>query len=104
MSKLAIHGGEPIRTKPFGKWPPRDPETEKRLLQVYRSGQWGAAEEVRRFEASFASFTGARYGVAVSSGTTALEIALRAMGVDSAAEVIVPAYTFFSNPLALYAS
>ena len=56
---------------------------------------------MRRFEASFASFTGARYGVAVSSGTTALEIALRAMGVDSAAEVIVPAYTFFSTASAV---
>lgn len=97
MLKLALHGGTPVRLRPFNAWPPIEPETEKRLVQVYRSGQWGAGEEVRQFEKSFAAYVGARYGIAVSSGTTALEIALRALGVGSAAEVIVPAYTFFST-------
>ncbi len=101
QSKLALHGGDPVRTRPFEAWPPRDEPTEKALVEVYRSGRWGSGDEVQRFERDFASFVGARYGVAVSSGTAALEIALRAIGVDSGSEVIVPAYTFFSTASAV---
>jgi dTDP-4-amino-4,6-dideoxygalactose transaminase len=97
VSKLALHGGPPVRTKTFKPWPPRDPATEQRLREIYRSGIWGQGKEIRAFEQSFAAFIGAGYGVAVSSGTTALEIAIQSLGIAPGTEVIVPAYTFFST-------
>lgn len=40
MSKLALNGGTPVRSKPFFSWPIVDEEGEKALLDVYRSGKW----------------------------------------------------------------
>jgi perosamine synthetase len=52
---------------------------------------------VDRFEAELASFTGAGYAVAVSSGTAALHVALRLAGVVPGDEVLVPALTFVAT-------
>jgi dTDP-4-amino-4,6-dideoxygalactose transaminase len=52
------------------------------------------------FETAFARVVGARFAVAVQSGTSALEIVLRALGVDGC-EVIVPTNTFFATPAAV---
>jgi dTDP-4-amino-4,6-dideoxygalactose transaminase len=52
---------------------------------------------VRRFEERFASFTGSRYALLMSSGTATLHSAFFAVGVKPGDEVIVPAYTFFAS-------
>jgi perosamine synthetase len=52
---------------------------------------------VRRFEADFAKLCDAGYGVATSSGTTALHLALAAAGIGPGDEVIVPALTFVAT-------
>ena len=52
------------------------------------------------FEAAFARVVGARFAIAVQSGTSALEIVLRSLGVDGR-EVIVPTNTFFATPAAV---
>jgi dTDP-4-amino-4,6-dideoxygalactose transaminase len=96
MSKLAILGGEPVRTKPWPPWPdPRDEDAEA-VAEVVRSGKWGqhAGEHTRAFEREFAAYHDAGWGVTVNSGTTALHVALEALGVGPGHEVIVPAYTF----------
>ena len=49
-------------------------------------------KEVDKLETEFAQFVGARYAVAVTSGTGALHTALSALGVGPGQEVIVPAY------------
>lgn len=49
--------------------------------------------EVARFERAFADCVGARWGVAVNSGTSALHVALHALGVGPGDEVILPSYT-----------
>ena len=49
---------------------------------------------VSRFEESFSEYCGKRYGIAVSNGTTALHLALLALGVGAGDEVIVPDLTF----------
>ena len=49
---------------------------------------------ITRFESSFASFCGTGYGVATSNGTTALHLALLALGIGVGDEVIVPNMTF----------
>lgn len=56
---------------------------------------------VAEFETLFATFCGARYCVAVNSGTSALIIALRAMGIGPGDEVVVPSHTFFATAAAV---
>lgn len=58
-------------------------------------------DEVRAFEAAFASFAGVRDCVGVGSGTDAIELALRACGVGPGDEVVVPANTFAATALAV---
>src|SRR5215510_15042888 len=53
---------------------------------------------VRQFEEMFSVFTGARFSVATSSCTTALHIAVAALGLKPGDEVIVPAFTWVATP------
>lgn len=104
MDKLAIHGGTPVRTAPFPHWPVWGKEEEQALLEVLHSGRWGiGGDKVAEFEAAFARFQDARYGVCVTNGTAALEIALRAAGVRPGDEVIIPPYTFVATATACLA-
>jgi len=52
---------------------------------------------VTRFESSFASFCGARHGVATANGTAAIHLALVALGIKPGDEVIVPTLTFVAS-------
>lgn len=53
--------------------------------------------QVAGFEAEFATYTGARHAVACTSATTALHLALLALGVGPGDEVIVPAFTWVAT-------
>ena len=100
---LALHGGTPVRTKPFRPWPVYGVEEEQALLRTLRSGHWGRldGEEVARFEARFAAMHGCRHAVAVMNGTVALRVALLAAGIRADDEVIVPPYTFVATATAV---
>ena len=52
---------------------------------------------VTKFEQKFAAYCGVRYGVTVSSGTTALHLALASLGIKKGDEVILPAFTMVST-------
>ncbi|PVE12432.1 DegT/DnrJ/EryC1/StrS family aminotransferase [Streptomyces scopuliridis] len=56
---------------------------------------------VRKFESEFADYNGIAHGVACSSGTTALTLALRALGVGPGDEVIVPEFTMIASAWAV---
>ncbi|WP_200262105.1 DegT/DnrJ/EryC1/StrS family aminotransferase [Streptomyces sp. HSG2] len=56
---------------------------------------------VPRFEDAFAAYNGVAHGVACSSGTTALTLALRALGVGPGDEVIVPEFTMIASAWAV---
>ncbi len=73
------------------------PEEEAAVLRVMRSGRLIQGPEVEKFEAMVAEEAGAKYAVATSSGTTALHLALLAMGVGPGDEVLVPAFTFVAT-------
>ena len=124
MSRLAIFGGTPERSKPFPSWPAFDHNEEEALLEVLRSGNWwrysfGEAVEspvgarhgvpvqprskVAEFQEAFARFQGAKYGIACASGSAALEVALKALGAGPGDEVIVPPYTFIATATAALA-
>ena len=61
--------------------------------RVVRSGHILLGAELDAFEHAFASYTGHRHCIGVSSGAAALQLALVAMGVGPGDEVIVPAFT-----------
>lgn len=63
-------------------------------VRVLRSGQLVQGSEVAAFEDEFANVVAGRHCVAVSSGTAALHLLLRAHGIGPGDEVIVPAFTF----------
>jgi len=100
---LALHGGKPVRSKPYPKWPDFDKSDERALVDVLHSGLWGRhlGTRVDAFEAAFAEYQGARFGVAVMNGSVALRIALLAAGIQEGDEVIVPAYTFIATASAV---
>lgn len=98
MSKLAINGGSPVRSKPWPAWPQWDEREQARVLQVLESGEWGGFNEVvREFERTFAARHAAKHCIAVANGTLSLEAALRVLGVGPGDEVIVPPYTFIAT-------
>ncbi len=98
MGKLAITGGKPIRRKPFTAWPAFGQQEARGLQKVLASRNWGGFPFPNKyadaFAQKFARYHGAKYGVAVSNGTIAIEIALKAAGIKPGDEVIVPAYTW----------
>jgi len=62
--------------------------------RVLRSGGLAQGPEVAAFEAEFSALVGGRGCVAVNSGTSALHLALLALGVGPGDEVVVPSFTF----------
>ena len=111
MPRLAINGGEPLRTKPFPKWPQVDERDEQAVGDVVRNGTWwmysygagelaGTAEgssRVEAFEKAFAESVHAPRAIATSSGSGCLEIACRAIGLKPGDEVITTPYTFIAT-------
>ncbi|MGQ9733410.1 MAG: DegT/DnrJ/EryC1/StrS family aminotransferase, partial [Candidatus Zipacnadales bacterium] len=88
-------------------WPVWGEAEVESLRQVLASGRWSwtddaeEAEQTSALEAEFAAFHQARYAVAVSSGTAALTLALRAVELAPGDEVIVPAYNCIATDMAV---
>lgn len=101
--ELALTGGQAVHDRPWPRWPIWDEREERALLDVLRSGKWGSidSETVTGFEAAWAQFQQARYGVAVVNATIGLELAVRALGIGPGDEVILPAYTFVATAAAV---
>ena len=57
--------------------------------------------DVKKFENKFSKYIGRKYSVAVSSGTAALEIAVKALEIKKNDEVLIPNFTIISNALAV---
>ncbi len=72
-------------------------EYEEAALKVLRSGNYIGGEEVAAFEEEFAAYEGAKYGISCGSGTDAIVLALRALGVGAGDEVITVSWTFFAT-------
>ena len=76
---------------------------EQLVLEVLRSGRLSLGPMLERFEQAFARQVQARFTSAVSSGTTGLHLALRAVGVGDGSEVITSPFSFVASAnVALY--
>lgn len=105
----------PVRTKPN---PPMFPgglrigeDEEKAVIDVLRSkrlfryyGPGDSPSKVAELERRLAADTGCGYSLGVNSCTSALHVALVAVGVQPGDEVLIPAYTFVATPAAVIAA
>jgi perosamine synthetase len=82
--------------------PVLDGREQEYLARCIETG-WISSEgpAVQEFEEKLAARVGRRYGVAVSNGTTALELAVRALKLPEGSEVIMPAFTIISCAAAI---
>jgi perosamine synthetase len=74
---------------------------EKEYLNECIETGWISSEGpfISRFESSFAEYIGRKYGIAVSNGTAALDIAIAALDIGPGDEVIMPTFTIISPAL-----
>lgn len=72
-------------------------EIEEVVHDVLKSGHYIGGARLDQFEEEFARYVGARYAVGTASGTAALELVMRALGLAPGDEVIVPANSFFAT-------
>jgi dTDP-4-amino-4,6-dideoxygalactose transaminase len=97
--KLAILGGQPVRTKSWPSWPIWDRSAEESVLSILRSGRWyrGSGNTVSQFEEKYAALLGAKRCVCTVNGTNALLTALYVLDIGVGDEVIVSPYTFIAS-------
>ena len=92
MKKKLIPVSSPLITK----------EDAKFVYNVVKSG-WisSAGKNIKVFENKFAKYVKRKFACAVSSGTAALEIAVKSLNLDKDDEIIMPTFTIISNAIAI---
>lgn len=76
-------------------------DIERGFKEVFEGTSFVHGPAVADFERAYAKFSGVRHCIGVGSGTDAIEMILRAQGIGSGDEVIVPANTFIATALAV---
>lgn len=100
MGKLAINNGLPVRETQELRWPRATDADVKAVVEALNAGSWCRinGDLAHTFEKEFAAYQGADFGIAVNSGTSALELGLLAFGIHPGDEVIMSPYTFMASP------
>lgn len=103
MDKLALFGGEPVKSSSFPAWPQYDERERQALVEVLESRKWWRTPGTRtlQFEREFAAYHDAKHGIAVTNGTAALEVTMAALDIGPGDEVIVPDFTFVATASAV---
>ena len=80
-------------------WPQYERDEIDAVVEVLQSGNANAwtGDQVKLFEREFADYIGAPYGIAVSNGTVALELALHSLGIGPDDDVVVPCKSFIAT-------
>lgn len=107
MSKLAIKGGERVKTTPFPSFPIWDKEDEEHLLVALHSGRWSIGHEdsknpnnkkfIEQLEQRMSDLQKAEYAIAMSNCTAALDVAVKSIDIQPGDEVIVTPYSFIAS-------
>lgn len=101
MTTLAVAGGSPVWEQGWPTWPIYGEREQELLEQVLYSGKWaGDGPLEAQFQQGFADLHDAAYGLAVNSGTMALQLALEALDIGVGDEVIVPVNTWQATAVA----
>ena len=108
IERLAVDGGEPVRTAPLETGYPGarligDEERELVLEVLDRRAPFrfygvNEPDKVSALESEAARLFGTSYALGVTSGTAALKVGLKALDIAPGDEVIVPALTFIASP------
>ncbi|MFZ5571683.1 MAG: DegT/DnrJ/EryC1/StrS family aminotransferase [Thermodesulfobacteriota bacterium] len=109
--KLAIHGGKPVRSKPFPRHTTIGEEEKTAVARVLESGvlskylgcwheNFMGGPEVRALEEEWADFFGVRHAIAVNSCTSGLYCAVGAIATEPGDEIIVTPYTMSATAMA----
>ncbi|MGQ9646390.1 MAG: DegT/DnrJ/EryC1/StrS family aminotransferase [Thermodesulfobacteriota bacterium] len=72
-----------------------DQEIKGKVLEVIDSGQYILGSQSKNFEMEFAQFVGTKHAVLTSSGTSAIFLCLKALGVGAGDKILVPSLTAF---------
>jgi len=72
-------------------------EMEQAAIHALRNESFVGGESVSKFEEEFAHYTGTKYAVSVSSGNSALQISLMALGISSGSKVVTPTNSFIAS-------
>jgi len=100
-SILAANGGSPVRGRPWPRWPQYGPIAITLLQKVLNGGRWaisgpwtGEPPLDQVFAEQFSRYLGVEYCVPTDHGSSALVIAMKALGIGTGDEVIVPGLTW----------
>lgn len=98
-SVLAIHGGRPVLPEGPPTWPRADEDVRAALEAAYVDGSWGRyhGPHSERLRSLLGELCGVSQAWLCSSGTIAVELALRGLKVGPGDEVILAAYDFPGN-------
>ena len=96
---LALHGGTPVRTKPFPSWPQTADLDEANILKSLRNHRWCTfdGEFIPKFEKAWADVVGTRGCVMTPCGTHALHTALEILEIGPGDEVLVSPFTYIAT-------
>ncbi len=100
--KLALLGGNPVRSASFTGWPIWTHHDEDAVLPVLKSGRWSRARVVTQTEQKLAGKIGSKYCLLTTHGTTALITSVYALGAEGGDEVITTPYTFVATIHAIF--
>lgn len=101
----ALLGGLPVRLARPPDWPVPDEDVLQALRDAYRNGSWGKylGGNVEALEQKLRDYFAVPFVITCGSGTFAVELALRGLGVGSGDEVILASYDYPGNFLAIHA-
>src|SRR5689334_8205781 len=67
------------------------------VLGVLRTGRLALGPKTLEFEQALSNYVGTRHAIAVNSGTAALHLIVKALGIEADDEVLVPSFTFAAS-------